>query len=114
MEMVIPWQLCRTIGPLHSQRFLLGSAKAQPSGEFVFSLPVIIVCRIYSFQHGTKCRPANLEYTTDEEQPRQCSDCGSTEVFIAFYLKTYLFAEVVEVLYLYFYSESLEQIRQYY
>ncbi len=30
MEMVIPWQLCRTIGPLLSQRLPLASAKAQP------------------------------------------------------------------------------------
>ena len=28
--MDIPWQLCRTIGPLLSQRFPLASAKAQP------------------------------------------------------------------------------------
>ncbi len=34
MEMVKPWQLCRTIGPLPSQRFLLASAKAQPRGVF--------------------------------------------------------------------------------
>ncbi len=32
--MVIPWQLCRTIGPLLSQRFPLASAKAQPRGGF--------------------------------------------------------------------------------
>ncbi len=32
--MVKPWQLCRTIGPLLSQRFLLASAKAQPRGGF--------------------------------------------------------------------------------
>ncbi len=35
MEMVQPWQWCRTIGPLLSQRFLLASAKAQPRGGFV-------------------------------------------------------------------------------
>ena len=34
VEMVIPWQLCRTIGPLISQRFPLASAKAQPRGDF--------------------------------------------------------------------------------
>ncbi len=34
VEMVILWQLCRTIGPLLSQRFLLASAKAQPRGGF--------------------------------------------------------------------------------
>ncbi len=34
VEIVIPWQLCQTIGPLLSQRFLLASAKAQPRGEF--------------------------------------------------------------------------------
>ncbi len=28
------WQLCRTIGPLLSQRFPLASAKAQPRGDF--------------------------------------------------------------------------------
>ncbi len=32
VEVDIPWQLCRTIGPLLSQRFPLASAKAQPSG----------------------------------------------------------------------------------
>ncbi len=31
---VIPWQLCRTIGPLLSYRLPLASAKAQPRGEF--------------------------------------------------------------------------------
>ncbi len=31
------WQLCRTIGPLLSQRFPLASAKAQPRGEFLVS-----------------------------------------------------------------------------
>ncbi len=31
---VIPWQICRTIGPLLSQRFPLASAKAQPRGGF--------------------------------------------------------------------------------
>ncbi len=34
VEMVIPWQFCRTIGPLLSQRFLLASAKAQLRGGF--------------------------------------------------------------------------------
>ncbi len=34
VEMDIRWQLCRTIGPLLSQRFPLASAKAQPSGGF--------------------------------------------------------------------------------
>ncbi len=34
VEMDIPWQLCRTIGPLLSQRFPLASAKAQPMGGF--------------------------------------------------------------------------------
>ncbi len=38
--MVIPWQFCRTIGPLLSQRFPLASAKAQPRGGFkVVHLP---------------------------------------------------------------------------
>ncbi len=32
VEIDIPWQLCRTIGPLLSQRFPLASAKAQPRG----------------------------------------------------------------------------------
>ncbi len=32
MEMVIPYQLCRTIGPL---RFLLASAKAQPRWDLL-------------------------------------------------------------------------------
>ncbi len=32
--LVIPWQLCWTIGPLLSQRFPLASAKAQPRGDF--------------------------------------------------------------------------------
>ncbi len=30
--MVVPWQLCQTIGPLLSQRLPLASAKAQPRG----------------------------------------------------------------------------------
>ncbi len=30
--MVNPWQLCRTIGPLLSQRLPLATAKAQPMG----------------------------------------------------------------------------------
>ncbi len=34
VEMDIPWQLCRTIGRLLSQRFLLASAKAQPKWDF--------------------------------------------------------------------------------
>ncbi len=37
VEMVIPWQLCRTIGPLLSQRFPLASAKAQPMGGILTS-----------------------------------------------------------------------------
>ena len=36
VEMDIPWQLCRTIGPLLSQRFPLAGAKAQPRGDFQF------------------------------------------------------------------------------
>ncbi len=32
VEMDIPWQFCRTIGPLLSQRFPLAIAKAQPRG----------------------------------------------------------------------------------
>ncbi len=35
--MDIPWQLCRTIGPLLSQRFPLASATAQPRGGGFFS-----------------------------------------------------------------------------
>ena len=34
--MVIPWQLCRTVGPLVRQRLPLASAKAQPRGGFLF------------------------------------------------------------------------------
>ncbi len=34
VEMDIPWQLCRTIGPLLSQRFPLASAKEQLRGDF--------------------------------------------------------------------------------
>ncbi len=33
-SVVKPWQLCRTIGPLLSHRFLLAGAKAQPRGAF--------------------------------------------------------------------------------
>ncbi len=33
-----PWQLCRTIGPLLSQRFPLASAKALPRGDFQFQV----------------------------------------------------------------------------
>ncbi len=38
VEMDNSWQLCRTIGPLLSQRFPLASAKAQPRGGFFQSL----------------------------------------------------------------------------
>ncbi len=38
VEMDIPWQLCRTIGPLLSKRFPLASAKAQPRGGFPFNM----------------------------------------------------------------------------
>ncbi len=34
VEMALPWQFCRTIGLLLSQRFPLSSAKAQPKGGF--------------------------------------------------------------------------------
>ncbi len=40
VEMDNPWQLCRTIGPLLSQRFPLASAKAQPRGDFQISLNI--------------------------------------------------------------------------
>ena len=36
VEMNDPWQLCRIIGPLFSQRFLLASAKAQPRGDLKY------------------------------------------------------------------------------
>ncbi len=39
VEMDILWQICRTIGPLLSQRFALASAKAQPMGDFLIKLP---------------------------------------------------------------------------
>ncbi len=32
VEMVIPWQFCRTVGPLFSQRLPFARAKAQPVG----------------------------------------------------------------------------------
>ncbi len=38
VEMDIPWQLCRTIGPLLSQRFPLANAKAQPRGDFLVGI----------------------------------------------------------------------------
>ncbi len=34
-----PWQLCRTIGPLLSQKFPLASVKAQPRGGGYFPFP---------------------------------------------------------------------------
>ncbi len=35
LEWILHGNLCRTIGPLLSQRFLLASAKAQPRGGFI-------------------------------------------------------------------------------
>ncbi len=49
VEMDIPWQLCRTIGPLLSKRFPLASAKAQPRGDSYCSI---------LYQH-----PRTLQYT---------------------------------------------------
>ena len=37
VEMVNPCQMCRTIGPLLSQKFLLESAKAQPRGGLLIT-----------------------------------------------------------------------------
>ncbi len=47
--MDIPWQLCRTIAPLLSQRFPLAplaSAKAQPRGGF-YNKYVYIICAAF-------------------------------------------------------------------
>ncbi len=38
-----PWQLCRIIGPLLSQRFPLASAKAQPRGGFYSFTSFILI-----------------------------------------------------------------------
>ncbi len=50
--MVKPWQYCRIIGPLLSQRFLLASAKAQPRGGFIKTgspiEPGNLVSQVYS------------------------------------------------------------------
>ncbi len=44
------WQLCRTIGPLLSQRFPLASAKAQPRGGFITASPTTNnKCVFYKF-----------------------------------------------------------------
>ncbi len=43
-EMVKHWQLCRTIGPLLSQRFPLASAKTQSKGGFIFLGRFHITC----------------------------------------------------------------------
>ena len=40
VEMDIPWQLCRTIGPLLLKRFPLASAKGQPMGGFAHVGPL--------------------------------------------------------------------------
>ncbi len=55
------WQLCRTIGPLLSQRFLLASAKAQPREGFLCILVMILVLipPIYSY---TIFRETNSQY----------------------------------------------------
>ncbi len=46
---VIPWQLCRTIGPLLSQRFPLACAKAQPRGGFLVLIQNYNVTRKFKF-----------------------------------------------------------------
>ncbi len=46
---VIPWQLCQTIGPLLSQRFPLASAKAQPRGDF-WNQNVFLFCNVQTRQ----------------------------------------------------------------
>ena len=37
VEMVKPWQLCRTVGPLPSQRLPLARAKVQPRRDLLYS-----------------------------------------------------------------------------
>ena len=44
---VISWQLCRTIGPVLSQRFPLASAKAQPRGDFCYSYTLNETMQVY-------------------------------------------------------------------
>ncbi len=51
---VIPWQLCGTIGPLLSQRFPLASAKAQPRGG-IFPSKNFTIIHLYSLDKSCKC-----------------------------------------------------------
>ena len=46
--MNIPWQLCRTIGPLLSQRFPFASAKAQPRGYLKTNHGILFLMYCYS------------------------------------------------------------------
>ncbi len=48
--MVKPWNLCRTLGPLLSHRFLLASAKAQPRGGFLISRETYVPVRKPKFK----------------------------------------------------------------
>ncbi len=49
VEMDIPWQLCRTIDPLLSQRFPLASAKAQPRDGFLLFLASCVASILKNF-----------------------------------------------------------------
>ena len=59
MEMAIPWQLCRIIGPSLSQRLLMASAKAQSMGDFVLysvliSMYILLLFRPRCVLHGNR------------------------------------------------------------
>ncbi len=58
--MDIPWQVCRTIGPLLSQRFPLASAKAQPRGGFLSFLVFYFLIPTWGSIIFTAC-PSNCE-----------------------------------------------------
>ncbi len=58
--MVVPWQLCRTIGPLLSRRLPLASGKAQPRGYFghlnqfsvYFPVPIGVATNVRAYQYN--------------------------------------------------------------
>ncbi len=58
--MDIPWQLCRTIGPLLSQRFLLASAKAQPRVGILSNLYYMTYFNNLSMVKMKKARVSNF------------------------------------------------------
>ncbi len=71
--MDIPWQLCRTIGPLLSQRFPLASAKAQPREGFPIVLRGNVLCSLKCMVYCIVIGSVHSSYTPQNAVDLQCT-----------------------------------------